>query len=94
MYNSLEICICYFFLHIVFLNFLWMQIMDHFAAVFTMVDARVFQDVLHSQLPFLFSQMVNNQSAISIPQHFLANPGVSRMFAELLLDFLMKRIGY
>lgn len=68
--------------------------MDHFAAVFTMVDGRVFQDVLQSQMSFLFKQMVTNQSAISIPQHFLANPGVSRMFAELLLDFLMKRIGY
>lgn len=67
--------------------------MDHFAAVFTMVDGRVFQDVLQSQMSFLFRQMVINQSAISIPQHFLANPGVSRMFAELLLEFLMKRIG-
>jgi len=68
--------------------------MDHFAAVFTMIDSRAFQEVMQTQMTFLFQQMVSNQSTISIPQHFLANPAVSRMFAELLLSFLMKHIGY
>ncbi len=37
------------------------QILDHFAAVFTMVDARIFQDVFSIQMPFLFDRMLENQ---------------------------------
>ena len=54
----------------------------------------LFQDVFTVQMNFLFQQMLENQAMLTIPQHFLANPGASRIFAELLLEFLMKRIGY
>ena len=29
---------------------------------------------------------------LTIPQHFLANPGVSRIFADILLGFLIDRM--
>lgn len=45
-------------------------------------------------MPFLFQQMLDNQAVLTIPQHFLANPGVSRIFADILLQFLIKKIGY
>lgn len=68
------------------------EILDHFAAVFNMVDQRIFQDVFSLQMPFLFDRMVENQTISTIPQHFLANPGVSRMFADILLNFLIERM--
>ncbi|KAL6045043.1 putative transformation/transcription domain-associated protein [Balamuthia mandrillaris] len=69
------------------------DILDHFAAVFTMVDGSMFRDVFNTQMPFLFQQMMSNQAVLTIPQHFLANPNVSRVFAEILLNFLMKRLS-
>lgn len=58
-----------------------------------MIDTRIFQDVFGVQMPFLFQQMLDNQAVLTIPQHFLANPGVSRIFADILLQFLIKKIG-
>jgi len=68
------------------------ELLDHFAAVFTMVDPKVFQDVFSLQMPFLFDNMLENQGMLTIPQHFLANPGVSRIFADILLNFLIDRM--
>lgn len=67
--------------------------LDSFAQVFTMVDPRIFQDVFTTQLPFLFDQILVNQSMLLIPQHFLANQGISKIFAEILLESLMERMS-
>jgi transformation/transcription domain-associated protein len=69
-----------------------MQILDHFAAVFTMVEPRIFQDVFSMQVGFLFERVVENQAMLTLAQHFLANPGVSRVFADILLNYLMERL--
>jgi hypothetical protein len=57
-----------------------------------MVDAKIFQDVFSMQMPFLFERMLENQTMLLIPHHFLANPGVSRLFADILLNFLIDRM--
>lgn len=31
---------------------------------------------------------------LTIPQHFLANPGVSKIFADILLNFLIERMKF
>eukprot|EP01114_Cavostelium_apophysatum_P014185 TRINITY_DN3613_c0_g1_i5.p1 TRINITY_DN3613_c0_g1~~TRINITY_DN3613_c0_g1_i5.p1 ORF type:complete len:3612 (+),score=1106.25 TRINITY_DN3613_c0_g1_i5:200-11035(+) len=69
------------------------EILDHFAAVFTMVDSRVFQDVFSLQMNFLFQRTLENQTMLALPQHFLANPSVSRVFADILLNFLIDRMN-
>lgn len=58
------------------------------------MDARIFQDVFSAQMPFLFERMLENQALLTIPQHLLANPGVSRIFADILLNFLIDRMKY
>ena len=68
------------------------DILDHFAAIFTMVDAKIFQDVFSVQMPFLYERILENHAILTIPQHFLANPGVSKIFAEILLNFLIERM--
>lgn len=67
--------------------------LDHFAAVFTMVEPRIFQDAFSTQMPFLFERILENQAMLNIPQHFLANPNCSKYFADVLLNFLTERIG-
>jgi len=68
------------------------EILDHFAAVYTMVDTRIFQDVFSVQIPFLYDRILENQSMTGIPQHFFAHPGVSRIFADILLTFLIDKL--
>jgi hypothetical protein len=57
-----------------------------------MVDAKIFQDVFSVQMPFLYERILENHAILTIPQHFLANPGVSKIFAEILLNFLIERM--
>ena len=51
-------------MYVLFCVIFTLQILDHFAAVFTMVDARIFQDVFSLQMPFLFDRMLENQVSI------------------------------
>lgn len=66
--------------------------LEQFAQVFTIVDIRVFQDVFTSQLPYLYDKIIENQQILYIPQHFLAHPSVSKIFADILLNFLMDKM--
>jgi transformation/transcription domain-associated protein len=68
------------------------EALDHFATMFTMVDSRIFQEVFNFHMPFLFERMLENQTMLTIPQHFLAHNLVSRIFADILLNFLMDRM--
>jgi transformation/transcription domain-associated protein len=61
------------------------QVLEHFAAVFTLVSPAIFQDVFSLHITFLFDSMVENNAMLAIPQHFLANPGVSRIFAGTIV---------
>jgi len=70
------------------------EALDHFATMFTMVDQKTFQEVFALHMPFLFDRILENQAILIIPQHFLANQLVSRIFADILLNFLMERIKF
>ena len=59
-----------------------------------MVDTRIFQDVFEYQMPFLFEQILRNQTILTVPQHFLSNTSVSLHFADILLNFLIGRIKF
>ncbi len=45
-------------------------------------------------MPFLYECTLENQAMLAIPQHFLANHNVAKVFAEILLNFLIDRIKY
>lgn len=68
------------------------EILDHFAQVFTYIEARNFQDVFGSRMPILFDYIVSTPAALTIPQHFLANTNISKYFADILLTFLVSRL--
>lgn len=68
------------------------EVFDLFAQIFTVLDPPSFQDVFGSRIGFLFDYIVENPAAITVPQHFLANNGVSKYFADILLNFLVENI--
>jgi len=68
------------------------EILDQFAQVFTVMTPRNFQDIIGGRLPQLLAFMVEHQTALSIPQHFLANTSTSRFFADILITFLTEHL--
>lgn len=67
------------------------ELVDQFAYIFTLLDPYIFQDVLSSQLNYLFEKIVKNPVLLIIPQYFLAINTVSRNFAGILIKFLMDK---
>lgn len=68
------------------------EVFDQFAQIFTVLDPPSFQDVFGSRISDLFEYIVDNPSAITIPQHFLANSSVSKYFADILFNFLVENL--
>jgi transformation/transcription domain-associated protein len=68
------------------------EILELFAGVFTVLDERTFRDVFTLNLQILFEHLLNKDSAIHIPQHFLSNQQVTKIFTDILLNFLVARI--
>jgi hypothetical protein len=56
------------------------------------MDGRTFQDVFTMHMPVFFDYLLKNPAMGSVPQHFLANNGLSRVFAEILLTFLIGKL--
>eukprot|EP00002_Diphylleia_rotans_P036225 TRINITY_DN7963_c0_g1_i1.p1 TRINITY_DN7963_c0_g1~~TRINITY_DN7963_c0_g1_i1.p1 ORF type:complete len:3345 (+),score=544.19 TRINITY_DN7963_c0_g1_i1:49-10083(+) len=70
------------------------EMLDQFAAVFTIIDVRTFQDVFTQHIDYLYRTILENQIMLSIPQHFLANQNVSKYFVEILLNYLVENLRY
>ncbi|OSX75809.1 hypothetical protein BU14_0219s0009, partial [Porphyra umbilicalis] len=68
------------------------EILDQFAQIFTVLDARNFQDVFGLRMPELFEDIVRNTAVLAIPQHFLANVNISKYFADILLSFVVSQL--
>eukprot|EP00939_MAST-03C_sp_MAST-3C-sp1_P004697 g4697.t1 len=68
------------------------EVLDHFAAVFTVLDAHSFQDLFRAQMDLLSEYLMTDQAMITIPQHLLSNANTSSVFANILLRFLVDRI--
>ena len=69
------------------------DVLDYFAGVFTVLDVRNFTQVFSQQVGFMYTRVLKNNTMSTMLQHFLANSTVSRAFADLLLAFLVERIG-
>lgn len=67
------------------------EIIEHFVTVFTMIEPAVFQEVMTTQIGFLYNLQLEDQTMLSIPQYLLASEAVSSSFASILLHFLMDR---
>ena len=68
------------------------EILELFAGVFTVLDERTFRDVFTLNLQILFQHLLEKDSAIHIPQHFLSTPAQTKHFTDILLQFLVQRI--
>ncbi len=68
------------------------EVLEHFVTVFTLVDAAVLQEVFQCQIEFFFEQLLEDPLLLAVPQYLLASEPVSRMFAGILLEFLMKNL--
>lgn len=68
------------------------EILELFAGVFTVLDERTFRDVFTLNLQILFQHLLEKDSAIHIPQHFLSTPQQTKHFTDILLQFLVQRI--
>lgn len=69
------------------------EILEQFGQVFTVLDVPCFQDIFGLRMGDLFEHLVSNPQAIMIPQHFLANPSISKYFADILLNFLVDNLN-
>eukprot|EP00958_Prasinococcus_capsulatus_P028071 scaffold6247_cov416-Prasinococcus_capsulatus_cf.AAC.17 len=74
------------------------EILDHFAAVFTVLEPRNFQDMFSLQLESLYSAILKQESLICLPSTLLrfynnnnnSNNNVGRNFGEVLATFLVR----
>ena len=79
------------------------DVLENFGNVFTVLNHANFWDIFHgtggernspSALEMLFNSMLTDRTLLVIPQLFLTNQRMSKVFSEILLDFLLdpKRI--
>ena len=67
------------------------ELVDQFAYIFTLLDPYIFQDVISSNMDYLFEKIVTNPVLLIVPQYFLAINTVSRNFSGILIKFLMDK---
>eukprot|EP00941_MAST-03F_sp_MAST-3F-sp1_P001870 g1870.t1 len=68
------------------------DVLDHFAAVFTVLDPHSFRDVFNAQVGVLYNALLHDEAALAIVKHLLSNANVSRIVADILLGFLVEKI--
>ena len=81
------------------------DVLENFGNVFTVLNHANFRDIFHrstetgvarSALELLYENMLTDRTLLVIPQLFLTNARMSKIFADILLDFLLepKRVFY
>ena len=69
------------------------DMMDLFTNIFIDLQPETFHEVFATHMPFLFEQILRAPVLLGIPQNLLSNDAVSRRFVEILLKFLVQRLG-
>ena len=67
------------------------EVYDHFAAIFSVLESRNFYGIFSKGMPHLFDELTASSSLVQIPAHLLASPDTSRPFGNILATFL---VGY
>lgn len=66
------------------------EVLEHFAASFTVLDSFDIQRTLGHRMPFIFKHMLEDPDLLTLPQHLIvSNMNVSYNFCEVLLSFLV-----
>ena len=68
------------------------DLLELFSGAFTVLELQNFREVIGRQImPYLFDLILKNSAFIVVPQHFLRNSNVTRVFADILLTFIVSR---
>ncbi|KYR00111.1 protein kinase [Tieghemostelium lacteum] len=71
------------------------EVLDYLTSAFIMLEPRIFQEVITSVLPFLYTRAQDDPNLLLIPQLFLTQTNAynnHRTFAEILTPFLMEKL--
>lgn len=69
------------------------EVLEHFAASFTVLDSFDIERTIGYQLPFIFDHILKDSDLLTLPQHLIvSNMSVSFHFCEVLLGFLVGRM--
>lgn len=68
------------------------DMIDLLTNLFLDIAPETFHEVMSTQLPFLFAQILEAPALLGIPQNLLSNDAVSRRFVGILLQFLVERL--
>lgn len=64
------------------------DLMEIFATIFIHIDPASFNEIVSSELPFMFESMLENAALLHLPQFFLASEVTSANFSGILISFL------
>ncbi|SSD59798.1 probable Transcription-associated protein 1 [Saccharomycodes ludwigii] len=68
------------------------DIMDYFAVIFMQIDTPTFNEIVRSEIEFMYDSMVKDSALLHIAQSFLTSEVTSPNFTSILLNFLNKKL--
>ncbi|KAL6454047.1 TRA1 Transcription-associated protein 1 [Candida maltosa Xu316] len=68
------------------------DLMEIFATIFIHIDPASFNEIVSSELPFMFESMLDNAALLHLPQFFLASEVTSANFSSILISFLRENL--
>ncbi|EGW30360.1 uncharacterized protein SPAPADRAFT_143045 [Spathaspora passalidarum NRRL Y-27907] len=68
------------------------DLMEIFATIFIHIDPASFNEIVSSELPFMFESMLENAALLHLPQFFLASEVTSANFSSILISFLRENL--
>lgn len=68
------------------------DLMEIFATIFIHVDPASFNEIVSSELSFMFESMLENAALLHLPQFFLASEVTSANFSGILISFLRLKL--
>ena len=68
------------------------EVLEHFAAVFTVLDPQSFRDVFNVHMELLYNHILEDQMILTVSDYLLINASSSCAFANIVLRFLVRKI--
>lgn len=68
------------------------DLMEIFATIYIHIDPASFNEIVTSELPFMFELMLENAALLHLPQFFLASEITSANFLGILISFLRSKL--
>ena len=68
------------------------EVLEHFAAVFTVLDPQSFRDIFNVHMELLYNHILEDQMILTVSDYLLINASSSCAFANIVLQFLVQKI--